>query len=298
PDDFSRVMEQVEAHFRGETEVYECENRLRTKSGNYRWNLDRGRVVSWSADGKPLRMVGVDLDINERREAHDKLEKTQEELFSLSRHLIHAQEEERRRIALELHDQLGQELALLSIGIETLTQTVPESQAQLAERLQELAMQIGEISSQVQTLSHQLHPSQLIHLGLVAATRSLCKQVSKASGIQIDFSHSDVPNSIPQDVSICFYRVLQESLGNVVKHSGTREAQVKLAGRPGGIQLQICDSGIGFDPGIRKKTFGLGLISMRERLHSAGGELLVESQPSAGTQIKASVPLPVVVSPD
>jgi len=104
PDDFSRVMEQVEAHFRGETEVYQCENRLLTKSGSYRWNLDRGQVVSWSDDGKPLRMVGVDLDINERREAQDKIEKTQRELLSLSKHLIQAQETERRRIALELHD--------------------------------------------------------------------------------------------------------------------------------------------------------------------------------------------------
>ncbi|MFB3068984.1 MAG: PAS domain S-box protein, partial [Acidobacteriota bacterium] len=158
PDDFSRVMEQVEAHFRGDTEGYECENRLRTKSGSYRWNLDRGRVVSWSADGKPLRMVGVDVDINERKEAQEKLEKTQRELSSLSKHLLQAQEEERRRIALELHDQLGQELALLSIEIDLLRQKAPQSQAQLAEQMQKLAVQVRKLASQVQTLSHRLHP--------------------------------------------------------------------------------------------------------------------------------------------
>ncbi|MCZ6767831.1 MAG: PAS domain S-box protein [Acidobacteria bacterium] len=289
PDDLSRVMEQVEAHFRGETEVYQCENRLRTKSGNYRWNLDRGQVVSWSADGKPLRMVGVDLDINERREAQEKLEKTQKELLSLSKHLIQAQETERRRISLELHDQLGQDLALMSIELEELIQRAPESPAQPTEGLHKLALQARKLSSQVQTLSRQLHPAQLTHLGLVAASRSLCNEVSKASGIQIDFSHSDIPKSIPPGVSICLYRVLQESLGNMVKHSGTQEAQVNLTGRPDEIQLHVCDSGVGFDPEGHRETFGLGLISMRERVHLVGGELLIESQPSRGTRIKASV---------
>jgi len=289
PDDSSRVMERVEAHFRGETEIYECENRLRTKSGNYRWNLDRGRVVSWSADGKPLRMIGVDLDINERREAQEKLEKTKKELFNLSKHLIQAQETERRRIALELHDQLGQDLALMSIELEELIQSAPESPAQPIEGLHKLALQARKLSSQVQTLSHQLHPSQLTHLGLVTASKSLCKEVSTASGIQIDFSHSDVPNSIPQDISICLYRVLQESLGNMVKHSGAQEAQVKLTGRPDEIQLRVCDSGVGFDPEGHRETFGLGLISMRERINLVGGEFLIESQPSGGTRIKACV---------
>ncbi len=298
PDDFSRVMEQVEAHFRGDTEAYECENRLRTKSGSYRWNLDRGRVVSWSADGKPLRMVGVDVDINERKEALAKLEKTQKELSSLSKHLLQAQEEERRRIALELHDQLGQELALASIEIEQLDLKAPESQAQSAERLQELARHIKKVSSQVQALSHQLHPSQLIHLGLVAASKSLCKEVSRASGIQIDFNHSDIPDSISQNVSICFYRVLQESLSNMVKHSGAGEARVELTGRSGEIQLHVRDSGVGFDPEVRRETFGLGLISMRERVNLVGGELLIESQASGGTQIKACVPLNSSASPD
>ncbi|MFB3068666.1 MAG: PAS domain S-box protein, partial [Acidobacteriota bacterium] len=228
-------------------------------------------------------------DVTERREAQEKLEKTQKELLSLSKHLIQAQETERRRISLELHDQLGQDLALMSIELEELIQRAPESPAQPTEGLHKLALQARKLSSQVQTLSRQLHPAQLTHLGLVAASRSLCNEVSKASGIQIDFSHSDIPKSIPQGVSICLYRVLQESLGNMVKHSGTQEAQVNLTGRPGEIQLHVCDSGVGFDPEGHRETFGLGLISMRERINLVGGELLVESQPSGGTRIKACV---------
>ena len=230
-------------------------------------------------------------DITHRRETQEKLEKTQKELFSLSGHLIQAGEKERRRLALELHDQLGQELALLSIEIEQLNQKAPESQAQPTERLQELALTVRKLSSQVQALSHQLHPSQLTHLGLVVASRSLCNEVSKGSGIEIDFSHSDVPDSIPQDVSICFYRVLQESLSNMVKHSGAGEAQVELTARSSEIQLHVCDSGVGFDPEGHRETFGLGLISMRERVNLIGGELVVESQPSGGTRIKACVSL-------
>jgi len=221
------------------------------------------------------------------QERTQQLQKTQRELLSLSKHLIQAQETERRRISLELHDQLGQDLALMSIELEELIQRAPESPAQPTEGLHKLALQARKLSSQVQTLSRQLHPAQLTHLGLVAASRSLCNEVSKASGIQIDFSHSDVPSPVPEDVSICLYRVLQESLGNMVKHSGTEQAQVTLTGRPDEIHLDVCDSGVGFDPEGQGETFGLGLISMRERINLVGGKLLVESQPSRGTRIKA-----------
>ncbi len=230
-------------------------------------------------------------DITLRKGAQEKLQKTQEELLDLNRHLIQAQEEERRRISLELHDQLGQELALLSIRIEQLKQKAPESQAQLGEQLQELGEKSKEIASRVQTLSHQLHPPQLVHLGLVAASRSLCHEVSESTDIQIDFSHLDVSRSIPQEVSTCLYRVLQESLTNVVKHSGAKTAQVELAGSPSEIQLEILDSGVVFDPESTGSRGGLGLISMRERLSLLGGELLIESRPSGNTWIKARLPL-------
>jgi signal transduction histidine kinase len=161
----------------------------------------------------------------------------------------------------------------------------------VAEVLQELVVKTRGVSSKVQTLSHRLHPSKLTHLGLVAASRSLCDEVSQSSDIQIDFSHSDVSKSIPQEVSTCLYRVLQESLTNVVKHSGTKTAQVELAGTPSEIRLQILDLGVGFDPKSTGSRGGLGLISMRERLSLLGGELSIESRPSGNTWIKACLPL-------
>ena len=116
-------------------------------------------------------------------------------------------------------------------------------------------------------------------------------EVSESTDIQIDFSHLDVSRSIPQEVSTCLFRVLQESLTNVVKHSGAKTAQVELAGSPSELQLQILDSGVGFDPESTGSRGGLGLISMRERLSLLGGELLIESRPSGNTWIKACVPL-------
>ena len=275
------------------------------REGEYRVVRSNGGEVTFHSRAKvyfdeeenPVRLIGTILDITERKQAEVKVREAQMELRALSRHLIQAQETERRRIALDLHDRLGQELALLSIEIDQLRQKAPQSQAQLAEQMQKLAVQVRKLSSQVQTLSHRLHPSTLAHLGLVAASKGLCHEVSESSDIQINFSHSDVSKSIPQDVSTCLFRVLQESLTNVVKHSGAKTAQVELAGSSSEIQLQILDSGVGFDPKSTGSRGGLGLISMRERLILLGGELLIESRPSGSTWIKACLPLKSSASP-
>jgi signal transduction histidine kinase len=253
--------------------------------------------VYFDQEENPVRLIATILDITERKQAEMKVREAKQELRALSRHLIQAQEMERRRIALDLHDRLGQELALLSIEIDQLQQKPPQSPAQFAEQMQKLAVQVRKLSSQVQTLSHRLHPSTLAHVGLVAASKGLCHEVSESSEIQINFSHSDVSKSIPQDVSTCLFRVLQESLTNVVKHSGAKTAQVELAGSSSEIQLQILDSGVGFDPKSTGSRGGLGLISMRERLILLGGELLIESRPSGNTWIKACLPLDSSASP-
>jgi signal transduction histidine kinase len=267
------------------------EYRIIRSSGEELTIYGRARMHHGETRDSPVWVISTLMDITERKQAEMKLQ-------ALSRHLIQTQELERRRISLELHDQLGQDLALLSIGIEQLMQKAPESQAQLKEQLQELGMKTKELASKVQTLSHRLHPSKLVHLGLVAASRSLCNEVSESADIQIDFSHLDVARSIPQEVSTCLFRVLQESLTNVVKHSGAKTAQVELAGSPSEIQLEILDSGVGFDPESTGSRGGLGLISMRERLSLLGGELLIESRTSGNTWIKARLPLNSGASPN
>ncbi len=289
PDDLESVKVKIGKAL-DKDEPYNIDHRIVLSSGEVRFVHEMATVYRDEA-GNPIRKIGTVHDITSHKQAALKVQQAEEQLRALSRHLIQAQETERRRIALELHDQFSQDLALISIELEDLIQKAPESPPQPMERLQRLAVQARKLSSQVQTLSHQLHPSQLTHLGLVAASRSLCSEVSKASGIRIDFAHSEVPNSIPQDVSVCLFRVLQESLGNVVKHSGTREAQVMLTGSPNDIQLHVSDSGVGFDPHSHQDSFGLGLIGMQERLLSTGGELIIDAQPRAGARITARVPL-------
>jgi PAS domain S-box-containing protein len=289
PDDVEYVKAKI-AEGLSKYEPYTIDHRIVLPSGEVRFVQDETRVYFDDA-GNPVRKVGTVHDVTDSKQAALKVQQAEEQLRALSRHLIQAQETERRRIALELHDQLSQDLALISIELEDLIQKSPESPAQPMERLQKLAVQARKLSSQVQTLSHQLHPSQLTHLGLVAASRSLCSEVSKASGIRIDFGHSKVPNTIPQDISVCLFRVLQESLGNVARHSEAREAQVTLTGGPSEIQLDVSDSGVGFDPHSHQDSFGLGLIGMQERLLSTGGELIIDSQPRAGARIMARVPL-------
>jgi len=309
PEDRERVSVALGNQQR--TGEFNEEFRIVRPDKSIRWIHDRVFPIR-NARGEVYRLVGIALDITARRRAEialeeaygeldrrvqertQQLQKTQKELFNLSRHLIRAQEEERRRIALELHDQFGQDLALLSIEIEQLKQKAPQFQAKQLQKLTTLATKVA---SQVQTLSHRLHPSTLAHLGLVAASKGLCNEVTQSSDIQINFSHSDVSRSIPQEVSTCLFRVLQESLTNVVKHSGAKTAQVELAGNPSEIQLQILDSGVGFDPKSTGSRGGLGLISMRERLSLLGGELLIESRPSGNTWIKACVPLKSSASP-
>ncbi len=289
PDDLEYVkVEVAKALYEGKP--YSIDHRIVLPSGEVRFVHEMAEVYQDEA-GNPIRKIGTVHDITARKLAALKAQQAEEQLRALSRHLIQAQETERRRIALELHDQFSQDLALISIELEEMIQKAPDSLAQATERLQRLALQARKLSSQVQTLSHQLHPAQLTHLGLVAASRSLCNEVSKASGVRIEFGHSKVPNSIPQDISVCLFRVLQESLGNIVKHSGTREAQVRLTGRPGEIQLHVSDSGVGFDTHSRQDFFGLGLIGMQERLQSTGGELVIDSRPTTGTRITARVPL-------
>ncbi len=329
PEDLEVALSNFKKHCADPSHPYDQVVRYFHKDGSTVWVRCRGIAIR-DDTGEPIRLLGAHTDLTELkcteemlrqrtvelevtnknlqkaerdlRKASEDLEQQVQartkELRALSGRLIRTQETERRRIALELHDQLGQELALLSIGIEQLSQKAPESQAQFDEKLPELAMRTKELASKVQTLSHQLHPSTLVHLGLVAASKSLCNEVSQSSDIQIDFRDSDVPSSISEEVSICLFRVLQESLTNMVKHSGTQRAQVELAGSPSEIRLQIGDSGVGFDPESIKSRGGLGLIGMRERLSLIDGKLLIESQPSGSTWIKARVPLNPSSRPD
>ncbi len=157
--------------------------------------------------------------------------------------------------------------------------------------MQELSARVKQLSSSVHDLSHQLHPSKLEQLGLVAALRGLCKELAQGHGLAIDFIPLAVPDKLPEDLALCLYRIVQESLGNAIKHSGARCAQVELSRDADTICLRIVDDGIGFDSTLADGKGGLGLVSMRERLRLVRGEIGITSQPSGGTRVEVGAPL-------
>jgi len=210
--------------------------------------------------------------------------------------LLQAQEREARRIARELHDDLGQGLALLTVKMDLLRQKPPEAE-QLGARMQELLAQVRQLSSYVHDVSHQLHPSKLEQLGLVAAVGSLCRELSQNHGLKIEFTHDQMPAAISPDTAVCLYRIAQEGLRNAIKHSGAQQAEVALSGRADAISLRIVDHGSGFDPRQVQGKSGLGLVSMRERVRHLGGEIAIDSQPSGGTRLHVRVPLGETAQP-
>jgi signal transduction histidine kinase len=224
------------------------------------------------------------------RAKHESLE-TQRELQELTGKLIGAQEAERRRIARELHDDFGQSLALLSVEIDLLRRGPLRPNPQSEAHIVAMSAQVKQLSSSIHDLSHQLHPLKLEQLGLVAALGSLCKELASLHGLRVDFIKEFVPASIPHTAAVCVYRIVQEGLRNVIKHSGARHAIVELRGVNDELCLRIKDDGKGFNPNSEANQNGLGLVSMRERLRAEHGNIVVAAQPGQGTQIEVRVPL-------
>ena len=211
-------------------------------------------------------------------------------LANISGRLIEAQEQERSRLARELHDDINQRLALLAIEIEQLRLDPPVARKELVWRIGALQQSTLEISRDVQALSHELHSSKLDFLGVVPAFASFCRELAQRTKVEVHFTHSDVP-SLPRDVSLCLFRVMQEASHNVVKHSGVARIDVDLHGNASRVRLTVRDSGRGFDPSSVINNRGLGLVSMRERLNLIGGTLVVRSRLDRGTEIFAEVPI-------
>jgi PAS domain S-box-containing protein len=224
------------------------------------------------------------IDITERKLA-------EEALASVSRRLIAAQEQERTRIARELHDDICQRLALLAIELEQLQLSPPNLAVEVGSRMGELRRQTAEIATDIQSLSHELHSAKLQYLGLAAAVRGFCKEFGEQQNVEIDFNTHGLPSPLSPDISLCLFRVLQEALHNSAKHSGVRSFEVRLWGVSGEIHLTVRDSGLGFDWEAAKESRGIGLISMEERLKLVNGTFSIASQPKRGTTIHARVPV-------
>ena len=209
----------------------------------------------------------------------------------MSGRLIAAQDEERTRIARELHDDFSQRLALQGIGLAQLWKKIPESEVAERAKVQELLKGIQEISSDMHSLSHELHSSKLEHVGLAPALKGLCEELSSRFKIEIAFTDHAHSSRIPKDVGLCLFRIAQEALGNVVKHSGAKQSQAELLAPRMKFACGSWTPVLVLTRSVRNENAGLGLISMRERLRLIGGRLSVQSAPMRGTEILAEVPL-------
>jgi len=227
------------------------------------------------------------------RKAHDELDvKVRErtaELEELAGRLIHAQEQERSRIGRELHDHISQMLGVLTIRLDQLRaeETTPSS---VAAVLGELRAHTAEITDDIHGLSHRLHSSALDYLGLVPALHKLVNEFAARHGIDVQFTHDAMPAPLPSTVALSLFRVVEEGLTNVVKHSQAASAQVRVSGDADGISLWIHDDGRGFAPLALETGAGLGFVSMRERLRTLRGTVRVDSAPGEGTTIEVRVP--------
>jgi PAS domain S-box-containing protein len=278
-DDRQRVLDTYRKKSR-DGEDFEITFRMLRSDGRIVWMRSLASVKDTGGAG---RMHGFMIDISERKRA-------EEALKDVGSRLIAAQEEERKRVARELHDDLNQRMAVLAIEMEQLGQKTQEPLA-FRKRLQRLQSEAQEISTVIHRLSYKLHPSKLDHLGLVAAVRSLCEEMSQNDKPKIFFTETDIPTDLPKDVTLCIFRIAQETLRNCVKHSGADSAQVMLTRTDNAICLSVSDNGCGFDTNSDEVHKGLGLISMEERLRIVGGEINLWSQPQRGTRIEVSIPL-------
>ena len=251
--------------------------------GSTRWA--RWEVRPWrAADGTVGGILIFAEDITRRKQM-------EEAILGVSGRLIEAQERERGRIARDLHDDICQQLALVSIQLEQVQRELPDSVSENRSQVGELRKRIIDISTDVQMMSHELHSAKLIYLGAAVAMKGFCREFGEHHKFEIEFESRDLPRQLPPDVSLCLFRVLQEGLHNAAKHSGVKRFDVQLWGTSGNVHLTISDLGSGFDTEAAMKGRGLGITSMQERLKLVKGELTITSHPKSGTSIHARVPL-------
>jgi PAS domain S-box-containing protein len=296
PDDLAMAAAAMNRAIEEERE-YRAEYRIIRPDGATRWVEGRGKPI-YDEHGQCLKVNGLIVDITERKEAEQALRESEEALRKsyariedLARRLIVAQEEERRHIARELHDDLNQQVAALAIGISRLKRQLPTDARTVQDLIAKLRDKTEQLSEHIRQVSHELHSSILQHVGLPAALNSYCAEFSDREGIAVTLDIQDGLEALPSDMALCLYRVAQESLRNVSRHSGARRAAVSLTCVKGAVELRVADQGVGFDPGQAREFRGLGLVSMEERVKLLRGAFVLTTRPGAGTELRARIPL-------
>jgi PAS domain S-box-containing protein len=287
PDDLSTALEKWVAA-KATSEVYEDEMRLRRADGEYRWFLVRvaplldqhGNVVKW---------FGSSIDIEDRKQAEKDLEDAHRQLKILSRRRVKVQEEERRHLARELHDEIGQALTAAKINLQA---AMEESDPAKSKRIHETAAILERLLSQVRQISLNLRPSTLDDLGLVPALRSLLDEQGRLASVAVRFSAKNMPENLDPEIQTTCFRIAQEAITNAVRHAMSTQIRVELSHENGNLRLQIRDNGRGFDAESEQaQTTGLGLVGMKERAALVGGRTRIVASRGKGATVDVTLPL-------
>jgi PAS domain S-box-containing protein len=262
---------------------FHIELRLRGHDGAYRWWAFVG-APRYGPAGTVDAYVGTCSDATARRHA-------QQDLRELGGRLLAAQEAQRGRIARELHDDIGQQVALLASRLNAAARTPRQSPERLRKGIDEALSSLSELATSIHNLSYELYPAKLRLLGLEQTLHALCRDIAAAARIVVTYTQDGAAPDIPENIALCVFRVGQEALQNAIKHSGARHIDVHLAVTGEHITLRATDRGSGFDP-LASNGSTLGLVTMRERVELSGGQLRVETAPGQGTTIEAVIPLP------
>jgi signal transduction histidine kinase len=224
------------------------------------------------------------------RKSEEKARASYDEVRELAGRLISAREEERTRIARDLHDDIGQRVATVSIALSRIQRQIPDGSNPARHALSDLERQTMQLSADLRHLSHELHVGAIEHLGLLEALRERCDDFTQESGVPVRLHVSEAWQDAPDALALCLYRVAQEALRNVATHARARNVTVSLDQLDGHLMMQVTDDGCGFDPTAPSRRSGLGLVSLSERVRMLGGELAVTAAPDAGTCIAVKLP--------
>lgn len=296
PDDVANVRRELGAVLASSDPSKPVEFRFRHKKSGWRVveSIARNLLANPWVNG----VIVNSRDITDRREAEEALREQEaelklshERLQALSGRLLETEDRERRRLSRELHDDLNQRLAVLAVDMGALRNTLRNAQPEDVER-EFLAIQsrIVKLSEDVRTLAYQLHPSILDDLGLAVALRSYCEDFSRRENIRVEFVHRNLERHVAPEVASCIYRVTQEGLRNVAKHSGAKQAWVSVIGTARHVNLTVRDAGVGFVTGAITAHHSLGLTSMAERTRLINGVFRISSAPGKGTILKIRIP--------
>lgn len=299
PEDLERARSQYLECVANRRE-FKAEFRVRRSDGQYRWVVSTG-IPRFGKDGESLGYAGSMVDVTERKEAEAQLReansalvdelrdrtRAEEEVHALSARLIQLQEEERSRLARDLHDNLSQTIAALSIGVSNVKRKLPSESPALGE-CDRIQQRLAHLAQSMRQLSHQLHPSVLEHAGLIPALQSYCRELADLTSHRVLFRAESAFNHFSPEASLCVYRVAQEALQNSIKHSGVKEAEVVLSTKNGLLTLTVSDQGVGIAGATTGR--GLGLVSIKERARLVNGTIEVRSSPGEGVTIELQVP--------